>query len=139
MSLRPGIRRFAVIGLFVFLHSGCTQVPAPERSDERILVVVSVAPLAGLAAAVYAASEGLRVTVLERNVSGGQAGESSHIRNFLGFTWGIGGQDFAYRACEQAWLFGASMVFAQEVVELSRTPSGFCVRVAAASSCTNGS
>jgi thioredoxin reductase (NADPH) len=93
------------------------------------LVIVGAGP-AGLAAAVYAASEGLRVAVLERNVSGGQAGESSHIRNFLGFTWGIGGQDFAYRACEQAWLFGANMVFAQEVIELSPSASGFCVRVA---------
>ncbi len=52
MNLRPGIRWFAVIGLLVFLHSGCTPGPAPERSDERILIVVSVAPLAGLAAAV---------------------------------------------------------------------------------------
>src|SRR5690606_6395877 len=51
-------------------------------------------------------------------ISGGQMGTSSHIRNFLGFTWGIGGHEFAYRACEQAWLFGANMVFAQEVVGL---------------------
>ncbi len=56
--------------------------------------------------------------VLEKNVSGGQAGTSAHIRNFPGFTWGIGGQEFAYRACEQAWLFGANLVFAQEAIEL---------------------
>jgi thioredoxin reductase (NADPH) len=77
------------------------------------LVIVGAGP-AGLAAAVYAASEGLETVVLERTVSGGQAGTSSRIRNFPGFTWGISGQDFAYRTCEQAWLFGAHMVFAQE-------------------------
>ena len=51
--------------------------------------------------------------MLEREVSGGRAGTSSRIRNVLGFTWGISGHEFAYRACEQAWLFGANMIFAQ--------------------------
>ena len=81
------------------------------------MVIVGAGP-AGLAAAVYAASEGLNTVVLERKISGGQAGTSSRIRNFLGFTWGISGHEFAYRACEQAWLFGANMVFAQDVVAL---------------------
>ena len=74
------------------------------------LVVVGAGP-AGLSAAVYAASEGLETVVVERFTSGGQAAMSSRMRNILGFTWGIGGSDFAYRACEQAWLFGADMVF----------------------------
>jgi len=87
------------------------------HGDVYDLAVVGAGP-AGLAAAVYAASEGLDTVVLEREISGGQMGTSSHIRNFLGFTWGIGGHEFAYRACEQAWLFGANMVFAQEVVGL---------------------
>jgi thioredoxin reductase (NADPH) len=73
---------------------------------------------AGLAAAVYAASEGLSTIVLERQISGGQAGSSSRIRNVPGFPWGIGGHDLAYRACEQAWLLGANLVFAQEVASL---------------------
>lgn len=86
-------------------------------SEVYDLIIVGAGP-AGLAAAVYAASEGLSTVVLEREVSGGQAGTSSHIRNFLGFTWGIGGHEFAYRACEQAWLFGANMAFIQEAVSL---------------------
>jgi thioredoxin reductase (NADPH) len=73
---------------------------------------------AGLAAAVYAASEGLRTVVLEREVSGGQAGFSFLIRNYPGFPHGIGGDQLAFRACEQAWLFGAELVFAQEVCGL---------------------
>ncbi|HEX5043881.1 MAG TPA: FAD-dependent oxidoreductase [Candidatus Polarisedimenticolaceae bacterium] len=77
------------------------------------LAIVGAGP-AGLAAAVYGASEGLETVVLERRISGGQAGSSSRIRNFPGFVWGIGGNQFAYRACEQAWLFGANLTFAQE-------------------------
>ena len=77
------------------------------------LAIVGAGP-AGLAAAVYGASEGLETVVLERHISGGQAGSSSRIRNFPGFVWGIGGHQFAYRACEQAWLFGANLTFAQQ-------------------------
>lgn len=73
---------------------------------------------AGLTAAIYAASEGLETIVIEKFVSGGQAGTSSRIRNFPGFTWGISGAEFASRACEQAWLFGANMVFMQEARQI---------------------
>lgn len=93
------------------------------------VVIVGAGP-AGLAAAVGAASEGLDTVVLEKAVSGGQAGTSSRIRNFPGFTWGIGGHEFAYRACEQAWLFGASMIFAQEVTAIRPSGSFHAVRVA---------
>ncbi len=88
------------------------------RFECRYDVVIVGAGPAGLAAAVYAASEGLNTVVLERAISGGQAGTTSRIRNFPGFTWGVSGQDFAYRACEQAWLFGANMVFTQEVASI---------------------
>jgi len=81
------------------------------------VVIVGAGP-AGLTAAVSAASEGLGTIVLERDISGGQAGTTSRIRNFPGFTWGIGGHDFTYRVCEQAWLFGANLVFTQEVTSL---------------------
>ena len=81
------------------------------------LAIVGAGP-AGLSAAVYAASEGLDTIVLERRASGGQAGASSRIRNVPGFTWGIGGHDLSYRACEQAWLLGANLVFAQEATSL---------------------
>jgi thioredoxin reductase (NADPH) len=85
---------------------------------------------AGLAAAVYSSSEGLETVVIEKQISGGQAGTSSRIRNFPGFTWGIIGQDFAYRTCEQAWLFGANMVFAQEVTEIRHAGQINIVKVA---------
>jgi thioredoxin reductase (NADPH) len=81
------------------------------------LAIVGAGP-AGLAAAVYAASEGLDTLVLEPQVVGGQAGTSSLIRNYLGFPQGIGGGDLANRALEQAWLFGANLVLAQRATGL---------------------
>jgi thioredoxin reductase (NADPH) len=70
------------------------------------LVVVGAGP-AGLSAAVYGASEGLRTIVVDRETIGGQAGTSSLIRNYLGFPLGIGGAELCIRALEQAWSFGA--------------------------------
>lgn len=73
---------------------------------------------AGLAAAVYAASEGLQTVVIEREAIGGQAGTSSLIRNYLGFPRGISGAELAQRAYQQAWLFGAKYVLARQVTGL---------------------
>ncbi|MGH9005872.1 MAG: NAD(P)/FAD-dependent oxidoreductase, partial [Acidimicrobiia bacterium] len=81
------------------------------------LIIVGAGP-AGLAAAVYAASEGLDTLVVEPQVPGGQAGTSSMIRNYLGFPRGIGGGDLANRALEQAWLFGANLVLSQRATGL---------------------
>jgi thioredoxin reductase (NADPH) len=78
------------------------------------LAVVGAGP-AGLAAAVYGASEGLRTLVIEREAVGGQAGSSSLLRNYLGFPRGISGSELAIRAYQQAWLFGAQYVLAREV------------------------
>ena len=86
--------------------------PQELRCD---VAIVGAGP-AGLAAAVYAGSEGLRTFVVERYVVGGQAGASSLIRNYLGFPRGIGGAELTQRAYQQAWLFGARYVFAREVV-----------------------
>ena len=86
-----------------------------ERSSD--VVIVGAGP-AGLAAAVYAASEGLRTVVVEREAVGGQAGTSSLIRNYLGFPRGISGAELAQRAYQQAWLFGAKYVFAREAKAL---------------------
>jgi len=97
-------------------------------SDVYDVVIVGAGP-AGLAAAVYAASEGLETIVLEQNISGGQAGTSSRIRNFPGFTWGISGHDFAYRVCEQAWLFGANLVFTQKATAIRVSGDDRIVRV----------
>jgi thioredoxin reductase (NADPH) len=81
------------------------------------LVIVGAGP-AGLAAAVYAASEGLDTLVVEPQVVGGQAGTSAMIRNYLGFPRGIGGGDLANRALEQAWLFGVNLVLTQRATGL---------------------
>jgi len=81
------------------------------------LIVVGAGP-AGLAAAVYASSEGLRTLVVERESIGGQAGSSSLIRNYLGFARGVGGADLAQRAYQQAWVFGTNFLFMDEVVAL---------------------
>jgi thioredoxin reductase (NADPH) len=88
--------------------------PASESYD---LVIVGAGP-AGLAAAVYAASEGLDTLVVEPQVVGGQAGTSAMIRNYLGFPRGIGGGDLANRALEQAWLFGANLILSQKATGL---------------------
>jgi thioredoxin reductase (NADPH) len=85
------------------------------------LAIIGAGP-AGLAAAVYAASEGLETLVVEPHVVGGQAGTSALIRNYLGFPGGIGGGDLANRALEQAWLFGANIVLSQQATSLR--PSG---------------
>lgn len=73
---------------------------------------------AGLTAAVYAGSEGLRTLVVEWQMIGGQAGASSLIRNYLGFPRGISGGELTQRAYQQAWLFGAKFIFAREVTRL---------------------
>ena len=85
--------------------------------DECDVVIVGAGP-AGLTAAVYAASEGLQTVVLEETVSGGQAGSSPMIRNYPGFPHGISGHELTRRACEQAWMFGAHMVFSQPAAGL---------------------
>ena len=84
---------------------------AIDQSQIRDVVIVGAGP-AGLAAAVYAASEGLDVLVLETNSPGGQAGSSSKIENYLGFPTGISGQALAGRAYTQARKFGAQVIIA---------------------------
>ena len=76
------------------------------------LCVVGAGP-AGLAAAVYAASEGLQTIVVERAAPGGQAGQSAAIENYLGFPKGLSGADLAQRAVAQVSRFGAEMVLAR--------------------------
>ena len=83
------------------------------------VAIVGAGP-AGLTAAVYAASEGLETVLLEEEVSGGQAGTSPLIRNYPGFPHGVNGGILMERTCEQAWLMGAHIVFAQQAVALER-------------------
>ena len=88
-----------------------------DGTHVRDVIVVGAGP-AGLAAAVYAASEGLNVLVIETSAPGGQAGSSSKIENYLGFPMGISGQELASRAATQARKFGANMMIARSVVRL---------------------
>src|SRR5262249_37716505 len=93
---------------------------ASNEVDNCDVVIVGAGP-AGLTAAVYAASEGLQTVVLEETVSGGQAGSSPMIRNSPGFPHGISGHELTRRTCEQAWMFGAHLVFSQPVADLDST------------------
>src|SRR6202163_1817365 len=86
----------------------------PSRS-EYDLAIYGAGP-AGLSAAVYGASEGLKTVVIERSAVGGQAGTTSRIENYLGFPKGISGADLALRAREQACRFGAEILLAREGV-----------------------
>ena len=90
-----------------------------ELGEERDfdVVIVGAGP-AGLTTAVYAASEGLRPLVIEREAIGGQAGSSSLIRNYLGFSRGISGGELAQRAYQQAWVFGTRFLLMREVRSL---------------------
>jgi thioredoxin reductase (NADPH) len=90
---------------------------AIDHAHVRDLVIVGAGP-AGLAAAVYGASEGLDVLVLESDAPGGQAGLSSRIENYLGFPTGISGQDLAGRAYTQAQKFGAELSVAKRATGL---------------------
>ncbi|HET8754992.1 MAG TPA: FAD-dependent oxidoreductase [Solirubrobacteraceae bacterium] len=88
--------------------------PAADHYD---LVIVGGGP-AGLAAAVYGASEGLRTVMVEREAPGGQAGQSSRIENYLGFPAGLSGSDLARRATDQARRLGAELLSVQDAVAL---------------------
>jgi thioredoxin reductase (NADPH) len=88
-----------------------------DQAHQRDVVIVGAGP-AGLAAAVYAASEGLDALVLEASSPGGQAGSSSRIENYLGFPTGISGQELAGRAYAQAQKFGADVMIAKSAAGL---------------------
>jgi thioredoxin reductase (NADPH) len=101
-----------------------------EIDQARIndLVIVGAGP-AGLAAAVYGASEGLDVLVLESNLPGGQAGSSSHIENYLGFPTGISGLDLTGRAYQQAVKFGAHVLVAKGATRLACEGQRYTVEI----------
>ena len=123
-------------------HDGYTLVePAPAQIIEAIGastcsdvsecdVVVAGAGPAGLTAALYAASEGLQTVMLEETVSGGQAGNSPMIRNYPGFPHGVSGHELTRRVCEQAWIFGAHIVFAQPATSVETRGGELVVRLA---------
>ncbi|HZN77252.1 MAG TPA: FAD-dependent oxidoreductase [Micromonosporaceae bacterium] len=96
-------------------------------SDFYDVVVVGAGP-AGLGAAVYSGSEGLRTVLVERRATGGQAGQSSRIENYLGFPDGVSGSQLTDRARRQALKFGVELLTAREVVALETTGSTHVVR-----------
>jgi thioredoxin reductase (NADPH) len=104
---------------------GIVGQPASEHYD---LVIVGGGP-AGLAAAVYGASEGLRTIMVEREAPGGQAGQSSRIENYLGFPAGLSGSDLARRATDQARRLGAELLTLQDAARLRVEGSGRIVEL----------
>jgi thioredoxin reductase (NADPH) len=104
---------------------GVAGTPAADHYD---VVIVGGGP-AGLAAAVYGASEGLKTVMVEREAPGGQAGQSSRIENYLGFPAGLSGSDLARRATDQARRLGAELLTVQEVVSLRAEGSGRLVQL----------
>ena len=107
------------------IHAAACLGITPELDPEKIydVAVVGAGP-AGLATAVYAASEGLSVLVLDQHAFGGQAGASARIENYLGFPTGISGQALAGRAFNQAQKFGAEIALPLEVARLVCDSSG---------------
>ena len=103
--IRPDLRELA-------RRLGLTTVPSQALYDA---VIIGGGP-AGLAAAVYGASEGLRTLMIEREAPGGQAGTSSRIENYLGFPTGVSGDELAGRALQQAKRFGAEILVTRSVV-----------------------
>jgi len=101
---------------------------AIDQTHVRDVVIVGAGP-SGLAAAVYAASEGLDVLVLEMNAPGGQAGSSSKIENYLGFPTGISGQELAARASTQAQKFGAQVMIAKDAKHLACDRKPYAVEI----------
>jgi thioredoxin reductase (NADPH) len=104
---------------------GVVGQPAAEHYD---LVIVGGGP-AGLAAAVYGASEGLRTVLVEREAPGGQAGQSSRIENYLGFPAGLSGSDLARRATDQARRLGAELLSVNDAVALRVEGAGRIVEL----------
>jgi thioredoxin reductase (NADPH) len=105
---------------------GLSSTPSRDFYD---LIVIGGGP-AGLGAAVYGASEGIRTMLVEREAVGGQAGQSSKIENYLGFPSGIAGGDLARRAATQARRFGAEMLLTSDVASLEVCGSARVVRLA---------
>ncbi|MBK1783005.1 FAD-dependent oxidoreductase [Prauserella cavernicola] len=105
---------------------GLSTVPSSDFYD---VVVIGGGP-AGLGAAVYAASEGLRTVLVERTATGGQAGQSSRIENYLGFPDGVSGSQLTDRARRQATRFGAEVLTTRDAVGLSAHGSARSVRFA---------
>src|SRR5262249_30918449 len=105
--VRPQLRRVAEL----------LDVPTEPAAADYDTVIVGAGP-AGLAAAVYGASEGLQTIVVERHAPGGQAGTSSRIENYLGFPSGVSGDELSSRALQQARRLGAEIVVTRSITRI---------------------
>jgi thioredoxin reductase (NADPH) len=116
-------RRYVLRNPSIAELAACLDLNINIDKSVRDVLVIGAGP-AGLAAAVYAASEGLKTLVIEKSAPGGQAGSSSKIENYLGFPTGLSGQELANRSIAQAQKFGAQLMVAQSVVHIdsSRQP-----------------
>ncbi len=116
-------RRYVLRNPSIVELAACLDLNINIDKGVRDVLVIGAGP-AGLAAAVYAASEGLKTLVIEKSAPGGQAGSSSKIENYLGFRTGLPGQELANRSIAQAQKFGAQLMVAQSVVHIdsSRQP-----------------
>ncbi|HEX3471826.1 MAG TPA: FAD-dependent oxidoreductase [Silvibacterium sp.] len=116
-------RRYVLRNPSIAELAACLDLNINIDKGVRDVLVIGAGP-AGLAAAVYAASEGLKTLVIEKSAPGGQAGASSRIENYLGFPMGLSGQELANRSIAQAQKFGAQLMVAQSVVHIdsSRQP-----------------
>jgi thioredoxin reductase (NADPH) len=113
-------------------------VVAQPTADHYDLVIVGGGP-AGLAAAVYGASEGLRTIMVEREAPGGQAGQSTRIENYLGFPVGLTGSDLTRRATEQARRLGAELLTLEDATALHAEGSGRIVELSSGSNLSGSS
>jgi thioredoxin reductase (NADPH) len=116
-------RRYVLRNPSISELAACLDLNINVDKGVRDVLVIGAGP-GGLAAAVYAASEGLKTLVIEKSAPGGQAGSSSKIENYLGFPTGLSGQELANRSIAQAQKFGAQLMVAQSVVHIdcSRRP-----------------
>lgn len=131
-SSLPVVVRFDGLTLSNPTNEDAARALGVRHSDERGVfdtTIIGAGP-AGLSAAVYAASEGLRTIVVDQQTIGGQAGTSSRIRNYLGFPFGISGAELCNRALDQAWSFGTETSVLREAVDIQQRGSYFVVTFA---------
>ena len=127
--LRFGTERPALVNPSNLEIADAFGLMRPISAGEVFDVTIVGAGPAGLAAAVYASSEGLRTVVVEHEAIGGQAGTSSMIRNYPGFSQGISGARLAQETWQQAWTFGTTFVYMRRAESLSRSDGHYELRL----------
>ena len=127
--LRFGTERPALVNPSNLEIADAFGLMRPISAEELFDVTVVGAGPAGLAAAVYASSEGLRTVAVEHEAIGGQAGTSSMIRNYPGFSQGISGANLAQQTWQQAWTFGTTFLYMRQAESLSRSDGHYRLRL----------